>query len=100
MLRASVPWSLAILLRLSPRTTRYTKNVGWGVGVGRTNERGGVGPAGVGSGVTVAAAPALAGAPVVGSGTHPTRMTNATTRDRAATVPDAGTRERMSSTVT
>src|SRR5580765_6382787 len=56
MLRAVVPNRWAIEFRLSPRATVYTKKVGWGVGVGGTNDGRGVGPLGAGDAVGPAAA--------------------------------------------
>src|SRR4051812_36016201 len=49
MLRPVVAKRCAILSRLSPGFTTYTRNVGAGVGVGRANEGTGVGPVGSGS---------------------------------------------------
>src|SRR6478672_11456094 len=51
MLLPVVPKCLAILSRLSPDATVYTKKLGCGVGVGRTYDGIGVGPSGVGMGV-------------------------------------------------
>src|SRR5258705_13922709 len=79
MLRADVLNRLAIAPRLSPDLTVYEKNVGCGVGVGRTKDGVGVGPAGVGTGVAGGGGVPPAGVRLVGSGTHPPRGTAMTT---------------------
>src|SRR5215210_2286696 len=74
MLRPDVLNRLAIAPRLSPATTVYEKKVGWGVGVGRMNDRVGVGPGGVGTGVAIGVGVAPGWIRFVGSGTHATTI--------------------------
>src|SRR5688572_17621857 len=80
MLRTVVSCSRAIEVIVSPVRTRYAKNVGCGVAVGRVNVRLGEGVAGVGLGGAWVAgtADAARGACVdrlAGCGTHATTMT-------------------------
>src|SRR5262249_58611535 len=70
MLRTVVWNRLAIFSRVSPVLIVYIRNVGAGVGVGRTKLGVGVGPAGVGTGVAAPGRSARGVARVAGSGTH------------------------------
>src|SRR6476646_7517117 len=98
MLLPVVPKCLAILSRLSPDATVYTKKLGWGVGVGRTYDGIGVGPCGVGMGVGlgVATTASADGLPRPGgSGTQAAASSPAMTR-----TPMGPTLMRMSVMVT
>ena len=91
MLRPSVPFSLAIFVSVSPRRTVYSTKAGSGVGVGRTKDGVGVGPAGVGRTVGVAAAtPPFDGFRLAGSGTHAARHAARMTRARMPNVCEPG----------
>jgi len=84
MLRAVVLCTVAIEVNVSPRLTTYARNVGCGVGVGRTND-GRPDGAGVGDAVTAATAGLAVGPSNVASGRsnaagmHATTITDATT---------------------
>src|SRR6266511_2673184 len=90
MLRAVVPYNRAIEVNDSPERTSWTRNVGLGPGVGRTNDGAALSDAAAGA-EPVAAAEAWAdtvepiGDPLP-VGSHPAAMTPAPTRTTIATV--------------